>query len=164
MPQIYDYFPDLQNEDVYYFITDRDSVYAAIFTKSSGYVDAAFPFSDQIYSFSFSIIRGKDTGIDLRVKATLQQILLDWFKKHDGILMFIAQDSDLKQVQRKIYFDRWFSTYSQNPQAVPFQLLFSDFKGTNTFLGFLFKTNYRYAQQFKDSIDEIVRSAEELVK
>jgi len=102
------------SEYEYKFITGSGDHYVAYFS----YFTLLSGADGEIEVFSFGFLRENFTQplpdrIDPRIRATIQYIIADFFKKNgQSAIVYICDQADGKARQRSLLFSRWFSELS----------------------------------------------------
>lgn len=92
-----------------YVFVNRDGIrYHLYFTPISG----VYP--DLLNTYSFSIEREgvNPHPIDLRIAATVVDVLRRFFENVENAMIMVCDSTDGKQHKRRNLFDRWFSFYN----------------------------------------------------
>lgn len=101
-------------DDTYHFTTISGVQYIAYFVDISSAFDV-----ENVYSFGFDrkydILASRDAvhiKYDVRVNATVVEILRHFFKNNGNVMLFTCYDLDKKEAGRSRLFQRWFTTFA----------------------------------------------------
>jgi hypothetical protein len=113
------------SEGFYSFTTDLNSVYLIYLVDNTD----LFGLSGRgvnIYEFGFAIDGDRpDSGKDPRVEATIIQFISDFFEStNNNAILYVTDQSDGRQAERKRIFDIWFT---RNQSKVSVKLIKEDF-------------------------------------
>ncbi len=99
----------------YGFITSNRVSYEVKFKPSEYLFGGETPFAS--FTYEFVIIQLGDnsvkTRLDPRIPATVSEIMYDFFKLREKIVLYICDNTDGKGAARDRKFDQWFSLYNR---------------------------------------------------
>lgn len=100
----------------YSFYTDAGVKYSAYFREYA---------MDFYYLYEFGFYRNQEGrfSLDRRIKETIKLILLDFWKNHDNIILFVCDSMDGRSLSRQRLFNRWYSE-----MGVPYGIVKYDFE------------------------------------
>jgi len=111
----YDFISAVEGQD-YQFTTQSGDKYTAWFTEF--FLQTQDQNELLIYSFGFECSRNSTESslrFDTRIKATIQNIIIEFFKKHpNDAILYICSSADGKARNRHITFSNWFNEFGNN--------------------------------------------------
>lgn len=92
-----------------YVFVNRDGIrYRTFFSPLSEY----YPQFVDTYSFSIEPEDRSPHPVDMRIAATIVEILKLFFRKNENAMIMVCDNLDGKEEKRRKLFDRWFIKYS----------------------------------------------------
>jgi hypothetical protein len=102
----YRYF---SSDEGYSFVTDFGVEYRCYFIDYSFLIEAEDLKSIRIRSFNIEpTSRTSHLKLDPKVKETVKEIILDFFRRPEDVLVYICDSVDQRQMGRARKFDSWF--------------------------------------------------------
>ena len=134
-----------------YSFINRDGVnYHLYFTP----ISAIYP--DLVNTYSFSIEREGTNPhpLDLRITATVVDVLRRFFEKVENAMIMVCDSTDGKQRKRRNLFDRWFQYYNDGTLAtVNAEVGEGDYE---LLLSIYFKKDNPYKQQLMKAFGDLL--------
>ena len=134
-----------------YSFINRDGVnYHLYFTP----ISAIYP--DLVNTYSFSIEREGTNPhpLDLRIAATVVDVLRRFFEKVENAMIMVCDSTDGKQRKRRNLFDRWFQYYNDGTLAtVNAEVGEGDYE---LLLSIYFKKDNPYKQQLMKAFGDLL--------
>ena len=134
-----------------YSFVNRDGInYHLYFTP----ISSIYP--DLVNTYSFSIEREGTNPhpLDLRIAATVVEVLRRFFQNVENAMIMVCDSSDGKQHQRRNLFDRWFHLYNDGTlTAINAEVGEGDYE---LLLSIYFKKNNPYKQQLIKAFGDLL--------
>ncbi|MCU0352758.1 MAG: DUF6169 family protein [Cytophagales bacterium] len=100
----------IETGDRFYFSTDSQIIYYAVFTKGEGLYDEPHPLNELTYYFSFAPIGRVDDrlGTDYRIRATIISIIEHYLKNNpEKVVFYVCSNQKYADYSRFRLFTRW---------------------------------------------------------
>lgn len=115
---------------------------------------------EDVYSLNIEPVTGDVTSThlpyDARIGMTIVAILTEFFKKNSNSMLMVCDNTDGREGKRRILFDRWYETYSNN-SLVKLDAAMED-NGYRLFVSmYINRTNPR-KRELVDAFNEIVKT------
>lgn len=94
----------------YSFVTKEGIIYRAYFVDLSVY----YPNLPNTFSFSLEPENPKKHRLDLRISATVAEILKQFFQKQENAMIMVCDSLDGKEEKRRKLFDHWFDVHTDD--------------------------------------------------
>lgn len=94
------------DDDVYYFKTDFDILYAVSFDEEGIFVE------DAAYWFNLSNMTHKKSPGDKKIGITIKSLINGFFDANPNILLYMCDTANGQQAERNRLFKRWFKSFN----------------------------------------------------
>lgn len=137
------------------FTTSNNISYLVYFNDGSVYFENYAELSSDVWIFGFDAA-AKNIPTDVRVKETIIEILGNYFDENkDIILMFVCDQSDNKQMNRKRKFNAWFIA-SQNISIIKLdKSTFDDSGKSGLHVSVMYHIKNRNADKIPTAFDDM---------
>lgn len=98
----------------YEFVTDSNLKYTVCFLLHTGIS------SCRVYEMAFGIVGTQKQSLDLRVRATIKAVLVDFWTNNTEAILFVCDSLDNRAKARMVLFDRWFRELNSGYGVVKF--------------------------------------------
>ena len=130
------------NKNGYSFVSDSGVKYNAYFNRHTGI--SQYP----VYEFGFECEAEKRPPQDMRIRYTIREIFLDFWKNNLDVILCIYDSSDAKSRFRNRLFKQWFSEIGKDSGVEKYDFQ----KVENIEASLLYMKNNPFAESVKDEI------------
>lgn len=155
MPSPYNFTFDEQ-EYTYHFVTKNGISYKVSFFEDN-YLSAFFPENKGFSNvYQISIVRNseKPSPADARINATVQQIVIEFFKQETSCLLSICDTADGKGIKRLNHFKRWYDS-SESKDYIRMLDKISPTKDTTYYTCFFYHNQNDYRLQIEQDYNTL---------
>ncbi|UUF12637.1 MULTISPECIES: DUF6169 family protein [Flavobacterium] len=107
MPTPYRYFLN-ENPQFYYFITKNQIEYRIAFIVDETFSAISGLEIDNIFQIIIEKVSDEIEKLDPGVSATIQSIIIAFFKNSQNSMLYVCDDKDNKSIKRFNLFNRWY--------------------------------------------------------